>query len=154
MCEAGQKGLAFRRGGGSYLGVRGGTVTDKDTWNRSMASPRSPGRMVGFPNLPVAARQWMERARGCDTTAPKTWMGCASHTPDGGFLPRLRAGRPKDCDTVETPVLTRETNVGSHPEPWKWIPPATAQHGQDTAGGTDWITRHNCIEVHCRGKSG
>ena len=34
MCEAGQKGLAFRRGGGSHLGVRGGAVRDKDTWNR------------------------------------------------------------------------------------------------------------------------
>ena len=42
--EAGQKGLAFRRGGGSYLGVRGGTVTDKDTWNRM-----SQWRLHGVP---------------------------------------------------------------------------------------------------------
>ena len=44
MGEAGQKGLAFRRGGGSYLGVRGGAVTDKDTWNRP-----SQWRLHGVP---------------------------------------------------------------------------------------------------------
>ena len=44
MGEAGQKGLAFGRFGGSYLGVRGGTVTDKDTWNRL-----SQWRLHGVP---------------------------------------------------------------------------------------------------------
>ena len=99
-------------------GLRGGTVTDKDTWNRlsQWRLHGGPAGMVGRPTLSVVAGQWMEGTRSCDATASKTWVGRASHTPDGRFLPWHRAGRPKNRDTVEIPVPTCQANVGSQPE--------------------------------------
>ena len=136
ICEAGQKGLAFRRGGGSYLSVRGVAVTHKDTWNK-LSQWRLHGVLGGWSGdqlCLVTARQWMEVVK-----APRQKLGWVVRAipPSEGFCHAIELDDQK--------IVTLSRYLYQHarpmseviPDPWKWIPKARAQNGQNTAGGTD-----------------
>ena len=82
----------------------------------------------------VTARQWMEVVK-----APRQKLGWVVRAipPSEGFCHAIELDDQK--------IVTLSRYLYQHarpmseviPDPWKWIPKARAQNGQNTAGGTD-----------------
>ena len=142
MGEAGQKGLAFRRGGGSYLGVRGGTVTDKDTWNR-LSQWRLHGVPAGWSGdqlcLWLQDNGWKESEVVMPPRQRLGWVVRAK-PPSVGFCHGI------ELDDHKIVTLSRYLYQHARPmseiiqNPGSGFLPARIKNGQSTSGDSDWRT--------------